>query len=205
MCSRAKGTRISQHLRIRPNLMGPVLLTGHAGLCALLLGFPPLLQAFGDTSVAMVLTLCFGLLPCFICLAHVGRAFCRSLDTLQQQLASFSLMNAKCSCCDANHVDSYTGQRIPCDRDVMLRCIGTWFGSEDVFRDLVRGQLRTAVLQQLTNMGYLYRQLVAACSPIMWLFLDRTAGLTRLSQWSIVVQVVFDALSYWLLLQLRPS
>ena len=206
--SRDRQSKASQHLRVRPNLMGPVLLTGHAGLCILLLAFPNLLNAFVETSDAMVLLLSVGLLPCFGCLAHVGRAFCRSLDTLQQQLGNFSAESAKCFCCDVNHVDPYTGGRLICDRDIMLKCIGIWFGSPSRFDELVRGQVRTAVLLQLMSTKYLYQQLVVVCSPVMWLFLDRTALYVgrdmTMGDTAIAVEVAVTGLAFWLWLLLGP-
>ena len=182
-------------------MMGPVLLSGHAGLCALLISFPIVLEVFGNTEIAMLFALCFGLLPCFVCLAHVGRALYRNLDTLQQQLAQFSTTSARCFCCDANHVDAETGERLNCDRDVLLQCIKIWFGSTAHFDKLVQGQVRTAVLKQLTRTGYFYQQLAVAGSPVIWLFLDRSAMLLA-SQPAVSVHNLCDGLCWWLMLQL---
>ncbi|CAE7768269.1 unnamed protein product [Symbiodinium sp. KB8] len=194
-----RGATTSKHLSIRPNLMGPVLLAGKVGLIGLLLAWPLMLQAFGSSVIVMGLTLSAGLLPCFLCLAHVGRTFCCSLDTLQQQLAKFRVDDAKCWCCTVNHVDDQTGEPIPCDRDVMLKCIGIWFGSSADFECLVQGHVRTTLLRQLTSPVYLYQQVVVATSPVMWLFLDRVAHLVAVDRTDLAVSVFFDALAWWLL------
>ncbi|CAE7455737.1 unnamed protein product [Symbiodinium natans] len=142
-----------EHLSIRPNLMGPVLLIGKAGLMVLLVAWPHLLQVFAgsDEIMGSTLSLSAGLLPCFLCLVYVGRRFCCSLDTLQQQLGKFQVNDAKCYCFTVNHVDDKTGERILCDRDIMMKCIGIWFGSATDFEHLVRGHVRTTLLRELTN------------------------------------------------------
>ncbi|CAE7723699.1 HET-E1 [Symbiodinium sp. CCMP2592] len=151
-----------------------------------------------SSIMVMALTISTGLLPCFLCLAHIGRTFCCSLDTLQQQLAKFRVKDAKCWCCTVNHVDE-TGEPLPCDRDVMLKCIRIWFGSSTDFESLVQGHVRTTLLRQLTSPAYLYQQVVVASSPVMWLFLDRVAYLLSIGDASIAVSVFFDALAWWLL------
>jgi len=202
--SRPKEATISQHLSIRPNLMGPVLLIGKAGLIVLLVAWPNLLQAFRDSGVILLgaimgLTIAAGLLPCFLCLVYIGRHFCCSLDTLQQQLGKFQVDDAKCYCCTVNHVDDETGEPIPCDRDIMLKCIGIWFGSTTDFEHLVRGNVRTTLLRELTSPLYLYRQIVMASSPVMWLFLDRVASLLVADKISDALCGVFDALAWRLM------
>ena len=202
--SRPKEATISQHLSIRPNLMGPVLLIGKAGLIVLLVAWPNLLQVFASSDAILLgaimgLTISAGLLPCFLCLVYVGRRFCCSLDTLQQQLGKFQVNDAKCYCCTVNHVDDKTGERIPCDRDIMMKCIGIWFGSATDFEHLVRGHVRTTLLRELTSPFYLYRQIVMASSPVMWLFLDRVATLLVADDVSSGLCIVVDALSWWLM------
>ena len=75
-----------------------------------------------------------------------------------------------------NHVDDETGEQIPCDCDIMLNALesglevrltsSTWCGD-------MSGQLCFESSSPL----YLYRQIVMASSPVMWLFLDRVATL----------------------------
>ena len=107
--SRPREATISQHLSIRPNLVGPVLLIGKAGLIVLLVAWPSL-QAYGTSIMVMALWISAGLLPCFLCLAHIGRRFCYNLDTLQQQLRKFQVDDAKCYCCTLNHLDDEAGE-----------------------------------------------------------------------------------------------
>ncbi|CAE7235112.1 unnamed protein product [Symbiodinium sp. CCMP2592] len=197
--SRKVQATASQKLSIRPNLMGPVFFAGEAGLAFLLLALPGLFQALDNTIEAMGSALAVGLLPSFLCLAHVARNFCCSLDTLQQQLAKFRLTDAMCWCCTVNHVDDETGEPLVCDREIMLKCIGIWFGSNADFESLVQGQVRTTLLRQLTSPVYLYQQIVLACSPVMWLFWDRIATLVAHDEADFAVAVFLSGMAWWLL------
>ena len=83
----------------------------------------PLFLRWGDSlGASSGLTLFAGILISFTILVDVGRAFARDLDLLQKSLAEFRVENAKCFCCDSNHVDAWGG-RLACDRAVLLRCI----------------------------------------------------------------------------------
>ena len=100
----------------------------------LLLIFPMVLHwgsSFLIGFMTIFVTLGLSCLMCFLALAHVGREFCRNLAQMQQQLFHFSLDNAKCSCCDRDHVNG-RGQPVPCDRVIMVRCIEYWFHSREV-------------------------------------------------------------------------
>ena len=81
----------------------------------------------------------------------------------------------------------------------MLQCIGIWFGSTTDFERLVRGPVRTTLLRELTSPFYLYRQIVVACGPVMWLFLDRVATLLVADDVITGVAVFFDALAWWIM------
>ncbi|CAE7215959.1 unnamed protein product [Symbiodinium microadriaticum] len=197
--SRKHSATASQHLSIRPNLMGPVFFAGQAGLVVLVLAWPLLIDALGSSLEAMTLTLSTGLVPCFLCLVHIARNFCCNLDTLQHQLAKFRVSDAMCWCCTVDHVDDETGEPLFCDREIMLRCIGIWFGSSTDFEHLVQGHVRTTLLQRLTSPVYLYQQIVLACSPVMWLFCDRLATLVAHDEALFGVPVLLGGLAWWLL------
>ena len=81
----------------------------------------------------------------------------------------------------------------------MLQCIGIWFGSTTDFERLVRGPVRTTLLRELTSPFDLYRQIVVACGPVMWLFLDRVATLLVADDVITGVAVFFDALAWWIM------
>ena len=179
--------------------MGPVFFAGQAGLVVLVLAWPLLIDALGSSLEAMTLTLSTGLVPCFLCLVHIARNFCCNLDTLQHQLAKFRVSDAMCWCCTVDHVDDETGEPLFCDREIMLRCIGIWFGSSTDFEHLVQGHVRTTLLQRLTSPVYLYQQIVLACSPVMWLFCDRLATLVAHDEALFGVPVLLGGLAWWLL------
>ena len=159
--------KASPDLRIHPTLMGPVLVVAHLGLCLLLLMLP-LLTSWVSSSLGLFA----GVLISFTILGHIARAFASDLGMLQKSLAEFRVDNAKCSCCDFDHLDAW-GRPLACDRTVLLRCIHVWFGSTENFDLRVRGPVRKALLGHLTSPWHLYRRTVETASPVMWLFLDR--------------------------------
>ena len=167
--------KASPDLRIHPTLMGPVLVVAHLGLCLLLLMLPLLFRwggSLGASGSLSSLALFAGVMMSFTIVGHIGRRFLSDLGMLQKSLAEFRVDNAKCSCCDFDHLDA-SGMPLACDRTVLLRCIHVWFGSTENFDLRVRGPVRKALLGHLTSPWHLYRRTVETASPVMWLFLDR--------------------------------
>ena len=178
--SHKQGTAAKRNLRARPVLMGPMLVTSNLSFLVILLCFEPMLRYIAGlwrrplprTVEVYVLPLSM-LLPFFLALTHVARAFCRQIDDLQQALSTFSTGQTRCGCCDAGHLDE-NDRPIACDREVLLRCIELWYGDLDSFEEHVRGNVRTALLEQLTSPFFLYWHVVGAASPVMWFYLGHS-------------------------------
>ncbi|CAE7444386.1 unnamed protein product [Symbiodinium sp. CCMP2592] len=169
--SRKQGTDAKRNVGARPVLLGPLLVTSNLSLVVILLG-AELISTYGPSlrGLAAYLIPLSVVLPLFLILSHVGRAFCRSIDDLQQALATFSTGQTKCGCCDAGHLDA-NGEPMACDREILLRCIELWYGDLSSFEVHVKGNVRAALLEQLTSPLFLYWHVVGAASPVMWFFL----------------------------------
>ncbi|CAK9055127.1 unnamed protein product [Durusdinium trenchii] len=123
----------------------------------------------------VLFAICFGLI------FHVLRAYCRAVETLQQQLCWFTLDSAYSSCCETDHPSGL------CDRDVILQCISFWFGSTRRFEDYVRSDVRLLLTKQLANEAVSYRRVLQFTTPVLWWFVDM-AGLHTLNHriWVVV-------------------
>mmetsp|Transcript_72103 Transcript_72103/g.168942 ORF Transcript_72103/g.168942 Transcript_72103/m.168942 type:complete len:530 (+) Transcript_72103:51-1640(+) len=104
--------------------------------------------------------------------AATFRAYFQSVETLSEQLKEFRVNNTKCHCCSVNHVDK-SGNAIPfCDREVVLRCIRNWFGSEEAFEEEAKTMLSAAIPTQLGQTLFPYPLLLVATMPLLWIMLD---------------------------------
>ena len=161
----------SKHLEVCPVFVGPALIFGHAGFCAMFLIF-----FFTEIDIMEVqleggLVLGALMLPCLTTLAYVVLLHCHSIEVMQQQVRCFTIERSFSQCCVDKHLDS-NGQRILCDRDVILRCISAWFGSPEQFEDMVRTKLLRQLVYQLANHTFSYWRILQAMSPVMWFKLD---------------------------------
>ena len=161
-------------LVVCPVSVGSVLLVGQIlmALFHLLLLFLPVpdLYSYGALLLA---ALCF---PCFTILAYIVLAHCRSLDEIHHKVQNFLIEHSSSSCCDMQHIDRRTGERMQCDRAVISRCIVAWFGSLQSFEDDVRGRVREVLVHQLTYHTFTYWRMVQLTSPNLFLGLDLSAG-----------------------------
>ncbi|CAE7367070.1 unnamed protein product [Symbiodinium sp. CCMP2592] len=197
--SRKQGTAGKRNVGARPVLLGPLLVASNLSLVLMLLGVEPIMSYGPWWTVATYLIPLSMVLPFFLALSHIGRAFCRSMDDLQQALATFSAGQTKCGCCDRGHLDG-NGKPVACDREVLFRCIELWYGDLDRFEVHVRGDVRTALLEQLTSPLFLYGHVVGAASPVMWFYLGNSYWplLTLTGSTGPVLSVLVHGLTVWL-------
>ena len=71
--------------------------------------------------------------------AWVGRRLTINLQNLSRQLREFDIHKSKCSCCSAGH-ERLSGERIPCDRDLIYQTIADWYGKD---ADNLQGRLES--------------------------------------------------------------
>ena len=186
--SRELGT--GKRLVVCPTFVGAALLCGHLGLCVLVVVFQRSDTPLFPTGLLLICALVF---PCLTLLAYLAVMHCCNIVIMQRQIRHFSLDNAYSICCDAGHIDN-NGRRISCDRRIILRCIGTWFGSLQEFEDVVKREVLKVLVHQLANCTFSYWRAVQANSPVLWLFLDFMV-------WrDTAIVVLLRALLYWLLL-----
>ena len=92
----------------------------------------------------------------------VARRYFRAVDNLRTELETFTLEQTECDCCHRNHVDPQ-GNPIPmCDRQVLLRCISTWFGSLEALEKTVQTDVLKYLLEDLPAKFFTYRHCIAA-------------------------------------------
>ncbi|CAJ1435973.1 unnamed protein product [Effrenium voratum] len=122
-----------------------------------------------STSLA-ILVLSAMLLPLmliFAGLVNSFRAYFRGVEAMRRQLEEFRLADAMCHCCSRGHEE----QPKKCDRDLLSACVGKWFGSVEEFEVSVRTQVASTLDQQLGAHAFPYCWLLAATSPISWMYM----------------------------------
>ena len=144
-CKKAKSEHV---LIVRPTLVGPcsiaVFTTVSAGMLGVLTF--PVLASSPDRrfwAAASLLPLA-GFAVCFSAMFVAAfvylRRYYHSIHTFVEKLRSGHFDEVTCSCCQLNHVDKQ-GQRIPCDREVVKRCVATWFGSIAAFEEFINEEV----------------------------------------------------------------
>lgn len=108
-------------------------------------------------------------------LATVMHRYVKEFELMQSQLRGFSFMEASCWCCTVNH-QTQGGEKIPCDRDIIGKCIQHWFGSVKDFEDLVQTRVKDALTVQSGGYFCSYPLVVVATLPLMWAQQDNAAA-----------------------------
>jgi len=154
-------------LTIRPTTQGPfnVLLMLAVSLQVILIGLVP------DRHKAVLLT---SQLTIFIIGVYVFsatyRSYCYSLFLLSKELEHFRMEDTKAYCCDVNH------EGILCDRQVISRCIRTWFGSTEQFEKVVRTDVLDILTTELSTRFFSYKMCIISGMPAAWAFMDSSAA-----------------------------
>ncbi|CAK9070558.1 unnamed protein product [Durusdinium trenchii] len=121
-----------------------------------------------SAPVLVVVEILFVLLYWIMIYAGVGLA--EDLGQLIEQLESFNIEKAECSCCSLKHLDPSTGRVIPCDRELVLQQLREWFGSTLAFDSLVKDRLRHRVQdtkRSLLTSKYPFHVAVASTCPML--------------------------------------
>ncbi|CAJ1460016.1 unnamed protein product [Effrenium voratum] len=123
------------------------------------------------TLFGVVLGLCaFGWLASTVLLN-----FTTSVEVMQKQLQNFQIADTTCSCCERNH-KSADGTPLMCDREVLLRCIRVWFGSEEEFERSVQESTQAALVHHLGGLCFPYHYMVTSGLPALWVQMDFAAS-----------------------------
>ena len=117
-------------------------------------------------------------------------------EIMQRQVSQFTIEHSSCHCCDSDHIVDNTGERVLCDRKIILRCISEWFGSPSRFEQIVRTKLLSELVYQLANRAFSYWRIVQAACPVAWFVFDYFSGDMEAEH---VITVALQASLYWLL------
>ena len=177
-------------LLIRPTILGPTALAG--GLCVAFV-FMAQIAVSAENSMGASFFQVFVSLSIFVAFAHLIRLYGEWVEQAWLQLRSFSLADAKTACCSAGHVDT-TGARVVCDREIILECLRTWFGSEEDFERCVRSQVSLALEHGLGRKSFRLSWFLAITSSLCWGFGDLAVAILRAEDYYFALVYFLDAL-----------
>ncbi|CAK9059962.1 unnamed protein product [Durusdinium trenchii] len=172
-------------LLVRPLILGPcsVLLTLTMVVVVIAIGWVPQRDGLAGSEAlwgGQVLVLFIGLWA----MISVSRRYFRAVEQLRNELSHFSLEETECFCCQRNHVDRSGNPIQICDRMVLLQCIRTWFGTLEVFEQMVRREVLKCLLEELSSQFFTYRHCITATIPLLWSHLDMAGAMLHyLDQW----------------------
>eukprot|EP00438_Fugacium_kawagutii_P000745 Skav220489 [mRNA] locus=scaffold591:193687:195261:+ [translate_table: standard] len=134
----------------------PLLLILHAAwwLAVKLLGFlvyhvlPPMSE--GSQMLLSVSGIAVMFLITYPLQHWVGRRLTMNLQSLVGQLRDFDVNTSKCACCSAEHVKE-TGEKIPCDRELIYQSLTDWYGNESADLEVALENFNLAVRSHLAD------------------------------------------------------
>ncbi|CAE6973405.1 unnamed protein product [Symbiodinium sp. CCMP2592] len=190
---------------LRPTMLGPCYLVQTLTLFLLLTLLGNIsMHISGDGQQAvwtLYLLVVFGVL--YINAAGF-RIYFRSVNDSMDRLACWRLADVSCFCCSDGHNQS----RGLCDREIVLKCIRTWFGSVEEFEHRVRTELLDTFSYEQSRQPFTYGQVAIALVPFFWSSLDRASVWARfahdLDTWSaasgevVAAREVIRGLGLWL-------
>ena len=158
---------------VQPTITGPVSLVGSllmitSALLSHVVGRN--IPELAEKPLSLLLLLCIPIVM-FIRFASAFRAYYRDVDMLGVQFGSFDVDRAECHCCALGHPE-VNGMPMPCDREILRRSIGTWFGSIEAFHHQVQSEVKEALVEQLTTQAGGMGAGVCRCS---WRVATRTS------------------------------
>ncbi|CAE6971644.1 ebh [Symbiodinium sp. CCMP2592] len=157
-------------IRVRPTLLGVGFISMLVALASLLLALA-FVPAGEDKELARLEVMWPLMAGCSFVAFYFSvmklREFFRFVEMMESELQQFRLDSCSCQCCDTNHKYSQT-----CDRRILKICITKWFGSIDLFEDLMRSEVLACLTEQLATSILTYREFVVMSLPIFWHHLD---------------------------------
>lgn len=115
-------------------------------------------------------------------LSHMLRVTTRDQKHMSQQLANFSIRDAKCFCCDSEHVDPVTGAVLRCDRALVYATLHRWWREDlpcsvcegdmhlDAFDAHVRSWFQMSVTRAWSGIPFSFGDALFMSSPFAWSF-----------------------------------
>ena len=158
---------------VQPTITGPFSLVGSLLMITSILVSHVVgrnIPELAEKQLSSVLLLCIPIVM-FIRFGSKFREYYRDVDMLEAQFGSFDVDRAECHCCALGHPE-VNGMPMPCDREILRRCIGTWFGSIEAFHHQVQSEVKEALVEQLTTQAGGMGAGVCRCS---WRVATRTS------------------------------
>ena len=177
-------------IRIRPTAMAPCVLAVAVSSWAQVLLY--LLTLFEGAFYVQMAARWAAL---YVVVAF-SRAQYRTMEAMFEKLSSFTVEGAACACCDRGH-EMRDGRPVDlCDRDVVLECIRSWYGSVQSFEGIVKLRMRNMLYHQLGTSLFPYAWLVVSSAPLFWGWLDIIASRARGGFWREVAITLVGALGW---------
>ena len=174
-------------LIIRPIMLGP---TG-CGLFAILVPLSFFVTSVEGSNLAQALLLRGVFLFLFLVpVTHAVRAHFRWVDLYRIQLENFRLGDAHCA---FEHLDE--SENIVCDKDIILECVRSWFGSEQAFEDTVRSHVSLVLTHGLGSSSLPFRWFQAICMCCFWSFADLVIARLRAEEYYWALHALLHGLS----------
>lgn len=146
-------------------------------------------EATGGTAVAVFVVMYLAIAEC--------RRYYHSLDVLNEQLLTFKVCNTKCWCCSCDHLTP-SGQVLPCDREIVSRCLNEWFGSVEGFETAAMAELASASKAQMGRQVFPWSMLLSSTVPVVWLCLDMAVSYEKDGQEGARNHWLVVSIAYWL-------
>ena len=181
-------------LIIRPTFLGPGAVSAFFFFSSMMLGV--IMSDWEEAEAALPVQTAFQF-TIFAALSHWLRSYFLQMEECHRQVRNFSLNGVKSYCCSVNHVDA-AGNRMICDREIILECIRSWFGSDEEFEQAVRSQVSSALMKGVGYNALPYSWLVGVSLPMLWVYLDLSAARLRAGAiFNTLISIIY-ALIMWL-------
>eukprot|EP00438_Fugacium_kawagutii_P010837 Skav222081 [mRNA] locus=scaffold2165:4585:5484:- [translate_table: standard] len=189
-----KSHDVTHALIIRPTFLGPAsallfMFLTLVMVCIVFASFQEMQETF--------LVLTFVQYAIFSIGGHYLRRYLLQIDECYQQLRDFHLHKVSSHCCSVNHLDE-SGCELLCDREIIGKCIRSWFGSEEEFESTVRNQVSSAFMKGLGYYAFPFSWFIGASLPILWTYVDLMVARLRAGEFFFTLVGLLYALIMWL-------
>ena len=184
----------ADRLIVRPTFLGPAAAGVFLFLAFMMVGVG--LSDSEDTGVVYASQTTFQFVI-FFAFGHWLRGYYRQMEECHRQVRTFSLSGVKSHCCSMKHVDR-AGKPMTCDREIILECIRSWFGSDEEFEQAVRSQVSEALMKGVGYHALPYSWWVGVSLPLLWGFVDLSAARFRAGATFNGVVAIIYAFITWL-------
>eukprot|EP00439_Symbiodinium_sp_Y106_P045057 s900_g5.t1 len=195
------------NLYIRPTHLGLSMIVLYLSLWGTMLG-SDLFAPGANSWIWFLLVLCVLCIIGFYFVVDTFRNYLASVQNLQEKLSRFAFADTRCHCCSVNHLrrdgtkilfEKLVLLTMLCDREILQKCIRSWFGSIDNFDKSVQSSVSAAFRKQLGRNTLPYLWMLGVGSPILWALLSIVVQELLIGDYTLFVRDIVYLLAYWLL------